>query len=67
MGGRGVPQASTVGEGIAGAAPTLSRQELAELTGVEITAKTEFVLAGERLWHREIDGWREYPAPSAGP
>jgi hypothetical protein len=62
MDGRGVPRASTVdGEGIAGAAPSLlSRQELADLTGIEVTAKHEFILYGERLWHREADGWREY-------
>jgi hypothetical protein len=71
-GGRGVPRASTnVGDGIAGAAPTLSRDELAELTGLTIGPKLEFVLAGDRLWHREVDGWHEYPpypaVPSAGP
>ena len=69
MSGRGASQTSTESDGIAGVAPTfLSRRELAALTGIEITAKHEFILCGERLWHREAEGWREYePAPAAGP
>lgn len=53
-------------EGDSSRGAPLSRQQLVDLTGAEITAKTEFVLSGDRLWHREVDGFREY-LPAAGP
>lgn len=58
------------GDSSRGALSFLSRKQLQELTGVEITAKTAFVMQGERLWRyvggSVADAWLEYE-PVAGP
>lgn len=40
----------------------LSDKEMAARAGVKVTAKMEFVLVGQELYHRTLNGWEPYDA-----